>query len=62
MSKASIEVKGDKGKPVTFDQLTDLITRAQLIGAPPNAEVAFDAMVEFRTPIRARRVVITWET
>lgn len=62
MSKVVLEARSDApGMPVSMGQVTDLITRAQMMGAPPDAEVGFDAMMEFRTPVRARRVTVTWE-
>jgi hypothetical protein len=62
MAKVVIEAKADPAMGfVTSGQVNALITEAQLMGAPPDAEIGFDAVMEFRTPVRARRVTITWE-
>lgn len=63
MSKVQLEAtsKDPTRKHVTMEEVADLITRAQMMGCPPDATIGFDSMLEFRTPIRAWRVVLMWE-
>jgi hypothetical protein len=61
MAKITLEALSVGGEGVTMGQVTDLITKAQMSGAPPNAEIGWDGFMEFRSPARARRVTITWE-
>lgn len=63
MAKIKLEATAEYPVPgyVTMDQVSKLIAEAHEMDAPPNAEIGFDALMEFRSPVRARRVTVAWE-
>lgn len=63
MTRMSMEVTAKKTVGfVTKGQALDLIAQSTAAGAPDSAAIGFDALLEFTTPVRARRMVVSWDT
>jgi hypothetical protein len=59
----SVEVRADKNPGfVTKGQALDLIAQATASGAPDSAAIGVDVKIEFSSPARIDRMVVTWDT